>query len=93
MLCGGASETRNSNIMKMFNLLGFGEHADSGVPDIFSIWREARYVEPTIDEISAEMSQIKLSLLCCWLRMNRSKLRNSLKNNLINNLKITKISK
>lgn len=36
--------------MKMFNLLGFGEHADSGVPDIFSIWREAGYVEPTIDE-------------------------------------------
>lgn len=50
MLRGGDSEPRNANIMKMFNLLGFGEHAGSGVPDIFSIWREAGFVEPTIDE-------------------------------------------
>ena len=50
MLRGGDSEPRNANIMKMLNLLGFGEHAGSGVPDIFSIWREAGFVEPTIDE-------------------------------------------
>lgn len=50
MLRGGDSEPRNANIMKMFNLLGFGEHAGSGVPDIFSIWEQAGYVEPTIEE-------------------------------------------
>ena len=50
MLRGGDSEPRNSNIMKMFNLLGFGEHAGSGVPDIFSIWDNAGYIEPSIVE-------------------------------------------
>ena len=50
MLRGGDSEPRNANIMKMFNLLGFGEHAGSGVPDIFSIWEQAGYVEPNIEE-------------------------------------------
>lgn len=50
MLRGGDSEPRNANIMKMFNLLGFGEHAGSGVPDIYSIWRDAGYVEPKIEE-------------------------------------------
>ena len=36
--------------MWMFNLLGFGEHAGSGVPDICSIWEQAGYVEPNIEE-------------------------------------------
>ncbi|MBR4626447.1 MAG: hypothetical protein IKO47_01850 [Ruminococcus sp.] len=48
MLRGGDSEPRNANIMKMFNLLVFGENAGSGVPDIYSIWRDAGYVEPKI---------------------------------------------
>lgn len=30
--------------------IGFGEHAGSGVPDIFSIWEQAGYVEPNIEE-------------------------------------------
>ncbi|MBR5684120.1 MAG: putative DNA binding domain-containing protein [Ruminococcus sp.] len=50
MLRGGDSEPRNANIMKMFNLLGYGEHAGSGVPDIFYIWNQAGYAEPTIEE-------------------------------------------
>lgn len=50
MLKGGDSEPRNSNIMKMFNLLGFGEHAGSGVPDIYAAWDWAGYKEPSIEE-------------------------------------------
>ena len=46
MLRGGDSEPRNANIMKMLNLLGFGEHSGNGVPDIFSIWEEAGLAEP-----------------------------------------------
>lgn len=34
MLRGGISEPRNKNMFKMFNLIGIGEHAGSGVPDI-----------------------------------------------------------
>ena len=50
MLRGGESEPRNSNIMKMFNLIGFGERTGSGVPDIYAVWQEAGYVEPTVEE-------------------------------------------
>lgn len=51
MLRGGESEPRNSVIMKMFNLIGFGERAGSGVPDIFTTWQQAGYVEPNVEEI------------------------------------------
>ena len=44
MLRGGDSEPRNANIMKMFNLIGLGARAGSGVPDIFSIWDSAGYM-------------------------------------------------
>ena len=50
MLRGGDSEPRNANIMKMFNLIGLGEHAGSGVPDIFSIWNSAGYDDPIVEE-------------------------------------------
>jgi len=50
MLRGGESEPRNGSIMKMFNLIGYGERAGSGVPDIYATWEEAGYVEPTVEE-------------------------------------------
>lgn len=50
MLRGGESEPRNSGIMKMFNLIGYGERAGSGVPDIYAVWNDAGYVEPTVEE-------------------------------------------
>ena len=50
MLRGGDSEPRNANIMKMLNLLGFGEHSGNGVPDIFSVWEQAGLSEPVIEE-------------------------------------------
>mgnify|MGYP002625433559 CR=1 FL=1 len=50
MLRGGESEPRNGSLMKMFNLIGFGERAGSGVPDIYATWREAGYVDPTVEE-------------------------------------------
>ena len=36
--------------MKMFNLLGLGEHAGSGVPDIFEAWNNAGLADPTVEE-------------------------------------------
>ncbi len=50
MLRGGDSEPRNANIMKMLNLLGFGEHSGNGVPDIFSIWEQTGFAMPVIEE-------------------------------------------
>ena len=40
MLKGGISDPRNKALMKMFNLIGIGERAGSGVPDIYSVWEQ-----------------------------------------------------
>lgn len=40
MLRGGISDPRNKAIMKMLNLIAIGEHAGSGVPDIYSVWAD-----------------------------------------------------
>jgi predicted HTH transcriptional regulator len=37
--------------MKMFNLIGYGEHAGSGVLDIYSVWRKYGFAEPYVDEL------------------------------------------
>ena len=50
MLKGGISQPRNKNMFKMFNLIGIGEHAGSGVPDIYSIWSELGYSTPEVTE-------------------------------------------
>lgn len=50
MLQGGISDARNKALMKMFNLLGIGERAGSGVPRIFTVWKEEELKEPEIDE-------------------------------------------
>jgi hypothetical protein len=40
MLRGGISDPRNKAIMKILNLIAIGEHAGSGVPDIYSVWAD-----------------------------------------------------
>ena len=59
MFRGGDSEPRNANITKMFNLIGLGEHAGSGVPDIFSIWNSAGYDDPIVEEFFGNDSPSK----------------------------------
>ena len=44
-LRGGISDPRNENIFKMFNLLGIGERAGSGLENIQLAWKEE---EPNI---------------------------------------------
>ena len=34
----------------MFHLIGYGERADSGVPDIYATWDNAGYAAPTVQE-------------------------------------------
>ncbi|MBQ6519850.1 MAG: winged helix-turn-helix transcriptional regulator [Anaerolineaceae bacterium] len=50
MLKDGISEPRNKNMLKMFNLIGIGEHAGSGVPDIFDVWKTEGLDEPIVEE-------------------------------------------
>ena len=47
---GGKSDPRNKSLMKMFNLIDIGEHAGSGVPNIFNVWEDEGWEEPMIEE-------------------------------------------
>ncbi len=47
---GGRSDPRNKSLMKMFNLIDIGEHAGSGVPNIFNVWEDEGWEEPVIEE-------------------------------------------
>lgn len=50
MLKGVISDPRNKTLMKMFNMIGIGERAGIGVPDIFSVWEQEGWKEPEIEE-------------------------------------------
>ncbi len=50
MLKGGISDPRNKALMKMFNLISIGEHAGSGVPDIYSVWQAEGWEDPQVEE-------------------------------------------
>ena len=44
ILKGGISDSRNKVLMKMFNMIGIGERAGGGVPDIYSVWKDRKSV-------------------------------------------------
>lgn len=50
MLKGGISDPRNKALMKMFNMIGIGERAGSGVPDIFAVWDSQGWIAPKVEE-------------------------------------------
>ena len=58
MLHGGKSSPRNKVIMNMFNFIGVGERAGSGVPNVYKIWQDENYEEPTVDELSGREGTI-----------------------------------
>jgi predicted HTH transcriptional regulator len=42
MLHGGITSPRNKAILNMFNYIGVGERAGSGVPNIYDIWEKRK---------------------------------------------------
>lgn len=61
MLKGGISDPRNKALMKMFNLIGIGERAGSGVPDIYSVWEQQGWKQPeVIEEYGPDRTILKL---------------------------------
>ena len=50
MFKGGVSDARNKTIMKMFNLLGYGEKAGSGIPLIIQAAKEFGLPKPQVEE-------------------------------------------
>ena len=64
MLKGGISDPRNKALMKMFNLIGIGERAGSGVPDIYSVWEQQGWKRPeVIEEYGPDRTILKLSFV------------------------------
>ena len=52
MLRGGISDPRNKTLMKMFNMIGIGERAGSGIPDIYQVWENEGWPMPVVEERS-----------------------------------------
>ena len=64
MLKGGISDPRNKTLMKMFNMIGIGERAGSGVPDIYAVWDSQGWKEPIVEEqYNPDRTILKLSLV------------------------------
>ncbi|MEZ3418398.1 MAG: winged helix-turn-helix transcriptional regulator [Bacteroidales bacterium] len=59
---GGTSICRNSNLQKMFEFIGEGERAGSGIDTIKKGWKENGWAEPTVREIP-DPEQVELTLL------------------------------
>ncbi|MEZ4273639.1 MAG: ATP-binding protein [Myxococcota bacterium] len=47
---GGSSDCRNRKLQKMFQLAGLGEQAGSGIPKIYSSWKDQSWRLPEISE-------------------------------------------
>jgi predicted HTH transcriptional regulator len=47
---GGLSDPRNETLLKMFNLIGVGERAGSGIPNLYQVWADEKWVAPTYEE-------------------------------------------
>lgn len=61
---GGTSDCRNRTLQKMFRMIGFGEHAGSGVPLIYDNWQQQMYRLPEITEsFQPEMITLTLSMV------------------------------
>ncbi|MCI9141148.1 MAG: AAA family ATPase [Lachnospiraceae bacterium] len=61
MLKGGISDPRNKALMKMFNMIGIGERAGSGVPDIYAVWESQGWIMPrVIEEYSPDRTFLQL---------------------------------
>lgn len=58
---GNASDPRNPSLQKMFQLVGFGDRAGSGVPKITLAWREQHWRAPELTE-DFDFSETRLVL-------------------------------
>ena len=61
MLRGGISDPRNKTLMKMFNIIGIGERAGSGIADIYQVWENEGWPLRVVEE-SYNPDRTRLSL-------------------------------
>jgi len=58
---GGNSDCRNRRVQTMFQLVGYGDHAGSGLPKIYSNWASSHWRRPVLYEL-AEPEQTLMEL-------------------------------
>ena len=73
MLRGGKSRPRNIVILNMLNYIGVGERAGSGVPNIYAIWEQEGYVDPTVEELSGREDTIDTVVTLPLVKKDRSR--------------------
>ena len=74
MLKGGISDPRNKALMKMLNLIGIGERAGSGVPDIYGVWAQQGWQEPSVrEEYDPDRTILQLTFLPITAKKNGDK--------------------
>lgn len=64
---GGYSDPRNKVILKMFSLIGYGERAGSGIPEIYAIWNDNNWPAPQIEQ---EFNHDRTRLIMEYLNTN-----------------------
>lgn len=60
-ISGGFSDPRNGTMLKMLNMIDIGERAGSGIPNIYRVWHDQNWAEPTFTQ-SFEPDRTTLSL-------------------------------
>jgi ATP-dependent DNA helicase RecG len=58
---GGTSDCRNRRVQVMFQLVGYGDHAGSGLPKIYRNWAEQHWRRPVLQE-NTELEQTLIAL-------------------------------
>lgn len=62
-LHGGLSDCRNRRLQTMFQLIGFGDLAGSGVPKIYTRWASQHWAEPRLHEdLQHELTTLELRM-------------------------------
>lgn len=63
-LRGGLSDCRNRNLQKMFQLIGYGEQAGSGIPRIYRSWSKQLWRSPDLFEnLDPEYTQLTMHMV------------------------------
>jgi predicted HTH transcriptional regulator len=59
---GGFSTPRNGVLMKIFNLIGVGERAGSGIPKVWKAWQDEGWGKPELNERLESLERTALIL-------------------------------
>ena len=87
MLRGGISDPRNKTLMKMFNLIGIGERAGSGIPDIYQVWENKGWAKPVVEE-NYNPDRTILTLMFVKKQAKKTSEENLRRNKTLDNIKM-----